>query len=693
MNEWSKSGRRWLALAGLGVLAGVALGLAAHYAHPVSGGDIYAALNPAYAGFGAEAQQALRADSAAQAGAVDGYFRQRANPLPVKVLTALPAWNAETRRIADEALRDIFTCQGVTAQVPRLANGGLDWNWRGPKDDPEYMWFLNRLTELPALYVAWRETGEEKYRTTLQAQWLDWIEHNPRPAHYSLSGPWRALEAARRLQDSWLPILFDKDGWKAVGEALPPALLLASIKEHAECLRDTHALYGNHVISEMAGLTMVALAFPEFRDAPQWLDYALATTRREVARQFYPDGAQTELTNTYQLVTLQSLQQLADMLTAAGREKDWADGRPALENAWNYFVYVMTPMGGGPMDNDSDFVFNAAWVRSLAGGYARADWLYVTSGGKEGNEPAEPPSRFFPWAGQAVMRGGWQSHDQWAFFEAGPYGSDHQHDDGLQLDMCAEGRELLVDNGRYTYQPGAWRDYFAGPSGHNVVLLDGQGTMRPPDVAAGVANIRAEMGPGMDFFSATAPYAGDGVAGQGPGYHTRAVLYVRQRYWIVVDRVLAASGARRLEALWHFHPDCTVRTADGLVYTEDKEKGNLGLLAVNAPKGGWGVELIRGRETPTPQGWYSAVFNQKAAATCADFSAVVDGPVTCAWVIWTEPAGHEVKAGRPQVTVREDSAARLRLELQWPDGRVDEATVPFVKEEAVAWTRTAGAKL
>jgi len=705
MSERRGKGGRWLAWAGMAVLAGVVLGAVVRWNAPgPSAFDgtwrDYLALNSDYAGWDAAAREDLKAmaagpGTAAQEGKwtadLGRYFAERAVPLPAKVLTALPDWNAETRRTADEALRDVFTFQGVTAQVPRLANGGLDWNWGGPNHDPEFTWFLNRMTMLPALYVAWKETGEEKYRKGLQGVWLDWLEHNPRPGHYSLSGPWRALETARRVQDAWLPILFDKGGWAAVtGSGITPGMLLMSLKQHAECLRDTHAPYGNHLISEMAGLAMVALAFPEFKDAPGWLDDAVTTAQQEAVKQFYPDGAHTELTNEYQLVVLLSLQSLMDMLLATGHAEALEQLRPALENGWNYFAYVTGPRGYGPVDNDSDEERNALWVRAVAPEYGRSDWEYVATNGKEGTAPPGWGSEYFPWAGQAVMRSGWRASDQWAFFDVGPFGSDHQHEDRLQLDVSGEGREFLVDNGRYTYQPGAWRDYFAGPTGHNVMLLDGRGPMRPPDVSAEPGDMRQEMKADRDFFSATVVYAGNWLTGQGPAYHTRAVLYARGKYWIVADRVLTAGGPRRLDALWHFHPECVVKSAGDLIYTDDAKTGNLGLLAVNAPRGGWGVELVSGREGAAPQGWYSAVFHEKVPATCADLSATVTGPGTYAWVMWTEPAGKDVTKGRPAVTVEEDSAARLRLKIAWPDGKVDAATVPFDKGVGVEWGRVAG---
>jgi len=61
---------------------------------------------------------------------------------------------------------------------------------------------------IPALFVAWRETKDARYRTALNDQLRDWLRQNPRPAFYSFSSSWRALEVARRAVEAWLPVLF-----------------------------------------------------------------------------------------------------------------------------------------------------------------------------------------------------------------------------------------------------------------------------------------------------------------------------------------------------------------------------------------------------------------------------------------------------------------------------------------------------
>ncbi len=632
------------------IVAGALLALAAHAFSPAvsanPAGKLYSALNPA----DPQIEQFLTARSkdtaSADARGLLKIFQDRLNSSLSAFLVALPPWDAATRQEADAALSGVFTMQGVTGTVPRRADGGFDWTWRGPNDDPEFAWFLNRQHQIPALFVAWRKTKDARYRSALNAQLRDWLRQSPRPAYYSISPAWRALEVARRLEDAWMPVLFSPDASAALDDDVLLGLL-ADVPDHAAALRYTHSFSGNHLITEMTGLAALALAFPEFKDAPRWLDYAIAQAQAEAAREIYPDGAESELSNLYQRVVLLELQRLADLLAAAGRDQELAALRPRLESAWNYFAHTLDPRGHGPLNNDSSVDDDAALVRQMAAVYHRPDWLYIATQGREGAVPSGPPTDYFPDAGLAVMRSGWGADAQWAYFEIGPRGSDHQHAERLHLSIGGGGREFLVDDGRYNYQPGPWRDYFTGPRGHNVLLLDGQGTLPPPDMITTPAKVRHDINADGDFFAATAPFVGNALCGQGPAYVTRSVSYLPGQYWLVTDQVLCA-GPHTLEALWHFHPDCTVKHEGNLIYTADPGQANLGLLALTTPPGGWQVDLIRGRETPTPQGWYSPIFNERVAATCASCTAVVNAPTTLTWVVWIVPRGQDPRsAPRP----------------------------------------------
>ncbi|HOD46970.1 MAG TPA: heparinase II/III family protein, partial [Opitutaceae bacterium] len=69
----------------------------------------------------------------------------RAKPAPHRDIVA--GWHVspprlEPRLTAEALLRDEVTIQGLTAKLRRLPDGGIDWLWRGPADDPEWAWMM-----------------------------------------------------------------------------------------------------------------------------------------------------------------------------------------------------------------------------------------------------------------------------------------------------------------------------------------------------------------------------------------------------------------------------------------------------------------------------------------------------------------------------------------------------------------------
>jgi hypothetical protein len=60
-----------------------------------------------------------------------------------------------------------------------------------------------------------------------------------------------------------------------------------------------------------------------------------------------------------------------------------------------------------------------------------------------------------------------------------------------------------------------------------------------------------------------------------------------------VDRV-TTDRPRKIEALWHFHPHCTVEADETSVASTDADMGNLRILPVGYSN--WDVEIIHGQE-------------------------------------------------------------------------------------------------
>ncbi len=228
------------------------------------------------------------------------------------------------------------------------------------------------------------------------------------------------------------------------------------------------------------------------------------------------------------------------------------------------------------------------------------------------------------------MRDGWTGDAQWAFFDIGPYGSDHHHNDRLHLSVSFGGKDFLVDTGRYNYVPGATRDYFTGPMGHNTIMLDGMAPLPGPGKVGAPMDVMAEIGEDGDQFSASVQFPAQLLKGQGPRTHRRTIYYLRCQAWIVQDEVFAF-GPTTIEARWLFHPDRVVeQSADGLV-TVDAEGANMRMVLVGDKP--WKVDLLRGQSEPFEAGWYSPSFNVRIPATQAIYKTKITGPIRFAWII------------------------------------------------------------
>jgi hypothetical protein len=577
-----------------------------------------------------------------------------------------------------EAILQSEHAQGeVRAILKRRADGHIDWTDRGPAGDIEWAFGVNRHRCFDVLHRAWVRTGNGVYPRAMEIHLADWLSANPTPAQYVHDPVWRELEVGLRLAGPWVLAFY---GFPACAELtdVTRILMLVSVAEQAAYLRKYHKNHPNHLLMEMNGLAMAAVAWPELRESGQWLTYAAAKMVPQVRQQVYPDGAQNELTAGYHLVSLMHLDLFAQIVR--GRidvDRDFSSG---LERMWEYLAGALRPDGQIPLNNDTDLVDLSHGLERVAGHYHRADWAYVASRGQRGRQPEGLPSRFFPWAGQLVSRSGWDAQAHWSFFDVGPLGvSGHQHRDKLHLSVYAAGRDLLVDSGRYWYKWDVFRQYFLGTAGHNGILINGCGQADDVETVDRPFEGAATVGDAFDY--ACGSFDAGFLGQEGLIVHRRAVLYLRGRCWIVVDHI-RTDRPRTIQPLWHFHPDCTVERQGQDVASIDPGVGNLRITPladwewrVDLVKGAtdpdtgryrmWKADIVRGPDEPQVQGWYSPTYNTKLPCYCAVYRADIAQSATFAWVL--TPARGTV----PPVSVRTRRLGEqsLRLELGENDGQ------------------------
>ncbi len=172
--------------------------------------------------------------------------------------------------------------------------------------------------------------------------------------------------------------------------------------------------------------------------------------------------------------------------------------------------------------------------------------------------------------------------------------------------------------------------------------------------------------PGFDYVSGKIDQGFAGVKGRAA--HARAVVYLRGLCWAVFDRV-TSDRPRELEALWHFHPECAVKTEKLQAVSTDAGKGNLRIVPAGGPE--WKLEIVKGREKPSIQGWYSEKYNVKQPNATAVYSAKVGKSAAFAWVLF--PARGAVPAVKVEALPAPEGALRVRVTP--PGGKACEVAV------------------
>ncbi|GHB83063.1 alginate lyase family protein [Persicitalea jodogahamensis] len=585
----------------------------------------------------------------------------------------LPSASNKTVAEADTILNYIFIVQNVRGEVPLLSDGHRDWYYKGPNNDKEWAWLSNRHSQLLEVFNTYQDTGNPKYARYIDAFLRDFIlKSMPYPAVKSGTSVWRGLEVAARVK-VWSRIFYGLIDSPYLSPATQ-LLMLSSLPDHAHYNRYFHA--GNNWLTmEISALATVATNFPEYRNADEWLTYAIATMTESMQGQVYADGIQTELTSHYHQVALANFELFKDICDRANRPlPDFFN--ETIVKMYDYMARTVRPDGFRLLNNDGDRGSDRESLLAAAKKYNQPEWAYLASNGKNGTKPTQGPSYFFPWAGQLVSRSGYEAQAHWSFFDIGPWGSGHQHNDKLHISVSALGRDLLVDAGRFAYTGEVaekFRPYATGSAGHNLVLIDGNGQKPGPRLAEeSLDNSHVKITPEFDY--ATGQFA-DFKNVDGTASHTRALMYVRGEFWVVVDRI-RTDKPRKIETLWHWHPDCVVNQEENVIKTNNP-KGNLAVIPVGSKK--MDVRFVKGQEQPEIQGWYSPEYNVYSHNTATIYSADITGDQTFVWLLF--PSEGKVPTMKTKLLAENDEEVQVEITAK---GKTWKLMVPYENSEKVA---------
>ena len=370
------------------------------------------------------------------------------------------------------------------------SDGRIDWLYQ-PKDDPEWTYALNRMRYWICLGQAYALTGDEKYPQTFVRQLIDWVE-NVKLTDKRAAPAWRTIEAGFRLEywiKAWQYMKISPSVTDNVRE-----LFFKSVDEHAEYIVRSYNDFNrisNWGVLANHGLFMAGILL----ENKQYISTALKRLEAEARTQVFPDGMQWEQSPMYHNEVLHDF---LDVLVLAGRnglsETDFPPLGCIKETTYRMCVacsVFQKPDHHQIMMGDSDdldvswnlargaYFFHDAMLKARSipqfdfdtiwdTGY-KAALEYADMAEKDGGEL----STALQTSGNAFFRSSWKEDAAFLHFHCGTMGAGHGHSDQLHVDFSANGEDILVDSGRFTYVSKLERYDYKNPPAHNTITVDG----------------------------------------------------------------------------------------------------------------------------------------------------------------------------------------------------------------------------
>ena len=372
--------------------------------------------------------------------------------------------------------------------------------------------------------------------------------------------------------------------------------LLTAIEKHSEFLvNPNHYDKGyNHGLNETAALYLVAVNFPDFLHASEWLELSKDRLGDSLVTIVDTDGVLIENSPYYHFYTLEKYWELYSFAQKQNVPiSDIFNNR--LQQMISYATYILQPNKDIPLLGASLKRKISYWgiYKDIAQSFP--ELKYVLTNGTEGKEPSKL-NMIYPESGEVIMRSGWGEEEEFeaqtqVIFDFGPYRTLHSDFDALSFSLYAEGINLMPDAGLYAYEESEYKDYFHGTASHNTVVVDDL------DQTKGTA-VRGDFKETKDYVSQSAEHElYKGVS------HKRSGILIGKKYLLILDK-LTSEEEHTYKQLFHLFPGARITTSGTAVKvfapSEDGEKEVMNIFQI-VPES-ISLNSVIGQTSP-PNGW------------------------------------------------------------------------------------------
>jgi hypothetical protein len=378
-------------------------------------------------------------------------------------------------------------------------------------------------------------------------------------------------------------------------------------------------VHGSYMLAELA------MVFPEFKKAPEWLAIALQRMREHLHQDFFEDGGHSERApRNYTLATYLSYRNLYYLLKAYHVGDDLAaEIQHQMGNTIDWWVTMLAPTGEVPAINDSHRGRFPAYIFQDGAEFFGKPYVYgvmknLLDSDIKRSSASLPSfsSRHMPASGFTVMRSDWTPSALYMNLNYGSFAGFHTHNDMLDFEIYAYGKALAVDAGLgLTYDDSLYVPWYQSSRAHNMMVVNDRNIERKETRGE---NVVWNSGTMLDYFS-----------GEHEGYKSlgvsvsRRIAFVKPSYWMIVDRMDCSRGGDTLS--WYFHSP-TMLVQHGRGYQSSTTPGIL-VVPADSPtssRSGSGMAASTKNLTPgttEPINWIA--FDQVAKSGPANTIAVL----------------------------------------------------------------------
>ncbi len=429
--------------------------------------------------------------------------------------------------------------------------GGTDW--KGARSsDIEFAYQMPRFMHARSTMTEYKYTGNEKYAYSLLGQVMDIITDTGNKTPYP-----RSLDAALRMHQ-WVPLINTfKDS-----PYFTPEFATAFMKymyRQFEYFPTRKEATGNWRDYEQLAVLYATSAYPELANSASTKETCIWSWQNAFNKSYMTDGSYIEDTLGYSASSFAMYRDFKKACVDSGTTLP-TEFDETLRKAAYYMVLTYGADGyalqygdaGGGQKSGSSYGEVADW-------YNDNEFRYIDSLGKVGIEPSWT-SYQFPEGRYTMMRSDWRKGAIYLHTSVRG-GGGHGHADDNSIILIGNGKRLLVDAGKLSYNSyDPSRMYAQSTQGHNTVVINdtSQRTSWTGSEYTVRGNInRWATNSAFDFLSQT-------TISYAEHDHTRNILFIKDGLFVVSDLMEPHDKTKEnnYKQYWHMAPEANIKADD-----------------------------------------------------------------------------------------------------------------------------------